>query len=182
MTEFDEDPKVQIFDGYISPDEIIALVPIFAARYDAVKGIYARGLVDHSKLDDFQEFCADFFAAWAAKSAVIQEKLGREKLLEILELFAVGRGIAWIQDDYDYFEQLPEQFRIYRGASGPLDRAMGGLSWTTEVDVAMSYAKQAQGGLLLQAEIERENILLVFPSEFEIVPRLDCLIDPKLAV
>lgn len=166
-----QSPDGQTPDWYVGPEKILALVPGFPGRMDAVKDCFASDRVDLTKTRDLEPLCGDFFAAWATSSPVVLELLGEAKVMEILEFFAARRELTWTLDDYEYFKCLPDRVQIFRGGTGTVEDIRNGFSWSTSEAVAEQYAKQNKEGILLQAETDKEDVLLVFPLEHELVLR-----------
>lgn len=175
-------PGGKVPEWYVGPEKILAVIPGISERFDAVKDCLKKpGFVDTGKALDLLPFCRDFFGTWATSSPVVLHILGQEKVLAILEFLSTRRQITWESYDYEYFVQLPDRIQIFRGGSGAMEEVLQGFSWSMDREIATYYANQSQeGGILLQAEINKEDILLVYPGENELVPRRDALIDPKV--
>lgn len=167
-------PEGQIPDGYQGPEKALALIAGFVERFEALKTIFDSGYLDH-RIQDLEKFSGDFFWAWATSSPAIFAALSSSMVMEILELFSTHRSITWEHEHYAYYEQLPDHIQIFRGGSGKLDDVLLGFSWSLSKEVAEQFANSSLDGILVMAEIAKNDVLLVSTLECELVPRLGSL-------
>jgi hypothetical protein len=171
-------PDGKIPDGYQPPEKALALIPGFVDRYESLKGIFDCDYVDHEKVEKFRELAKladDFFWAWETSSRAVTLALGETRAIEILELFSIQRSLTWEFDAFMFFERCPDHIEIFRGGEGKLDDLLLGFSWSLSKDVAERFANMSSDGILIRAEIAKNDVLLVATLEYEVVPRLGSL-------
>lgn len=140
--------------------------------------LHARWLELKSKLStddcmtylEIEKFFPDFLYFWHLSSPRTLAVLGEKDCYEILELVAPYKTIIWDVCSVEYFEFLPDELTIYRGGFGSVADVAAGHSWTLNRDIAAIYAVQANG-ILITAQISKEDVLLLVTLEHEIVPR-----------
>lgn len=164
----------QVPDEYQGPKKALALIAGFEERYEALKTIFDSGYMDH-RVKDLEMLSGDFFWAWTTSSPAVIAALSSPKVLEMLELFSKYRGITWGYEHYAYYEQLPDNIQIFRGGSGTLDDVLLGFSWSLSQEVAERFANSSLDGILVRAEVAKQDVLLVSSLESELVPRLGSL-------
>lgn len=117
-----------------------------------------------------QELSGDFFSAWANSSWDLINALGVERVFEILEQLAVYRFATWEENEYEFFEGIPEVVKIYRGGDGTKEDVLKGFSWSLDFEVANEFAEKHVQGLVLSAEISKNDVLLINTAQNELVP------------
>lgn len=147
------------------------LIATFPRRYGAIKRELASGVAGPAVMPDLRQFGVDFFDAWMNSSRVVINALGKRQTMDILDLLSTRRGSTWQAEDYQLLLRLPERVTIYRGGAGTLDEVLKGFSWTLDRFVADQFADAHDHGTVLQAEIHRNDIVLISFLEQEIVPR-----------
>ena len=75
------------------------------------------------------------------------------------------------KEEQEYYDNLPGTLTLYRGVSEGRERL--GLSWTDNYDVAVWYQKRfeewGRDGIVLKAEVKKENVLAYFEHDNEII-------------
>lgn len=170
-----EFPDGQQPDWHISPGRILARIPGFEQRYQSTKRILNPGGLDCDVLQEIQDFARDFFAAWETSSPMVLKVCGTSQAMAMLELFTACRELIW---DFEYvtlFEELPDRLKIFRGGAGSTEEVLKGFSWSLSQEVAEQFAARSANGLVLKAELAKEDVLLVSSLEWEVVPRSGAL-------
>lgn len=93
---------------------------------------------------------------------------------DLMELFdnATGGDPRRIltNEDLAFFDDLPETFTIYRGASGITEAQAGaGVCWTTQRNVAEWFAARGKDPIVVTARCRKTDVRLAKASEFEVV-------------
>lgn len=91
--------------------------------------------------------------------------LGRDRVLRLLR--KIPREHRSSKEDFATLESLPDQVTIYRGAGGEVEEAATGTSWSLSREVAEWFAARQEGrpGFVLQAEVDREDILALIQQD-----------------
>ena len=163
----------------INNEKALGLISLFTERHENLRDAFYSNNFDSNKADELRLFCGDFFWVWTISSPSVLNSLGGEKVLEILENFSLYREITWEISELEYFHQLPERIEIFRGGSRNLENVLKGFSWSLASNVAEMFMDENEG-VLVRAEIMKDDILLISTIEAELVPRPDRLIDPQV--
>jgi hypothetical protein len=92
-----------------------------------------------------------------------------DDLLEVLPRQA-PYGVAYLEGkDAEFYAGLPESFIVYRGCR---PTARDGLSWTTDVDVALLFAQGHRGvtipeGVVYRTRVDKSDIFTVMTDRDE---------------
>lgn len=78
---------------------------------------------------------------------------------------AVNKKYLMSEEEYQRYEELPEQITVYRGVSE--GRKKLGLSWTTDYSKALWFANRFGNGYLLSANINKKHALAYLLSRGE---------------
>lgn len=169
-------PDGQVPDWYIPPERTLALIPGFKARYQSTKRILDPDCRDaYSLIRELREFSRDFFWAWEMSSPMVLEVCGASQAMAMLELFAFRREMIWDYEYVPYYERLPDRVEIFRGGAGSPEDVLKGFSWSLWPEVAEQFAARSANGIVLKAEVAKEDVLLISCTEWEVVPRLGAL-------
>lgn len=159
-------------DWYIQPENVLDRVKGFPARYQDIQKLFQSGDFTPGLRDKVCQLSSDFFAAWGASNRYVLEVCGVEHAIEMLERFANFRELFWDYEYFSIFDRLDAHITIYRGGSGSSADALKGFSWSLSDNLAQMFAGRSGDPVLLQAEVDKEDILLInFDAEMEIVPR-----------
>lgn len=91
--------------------------------------------------------------------------------LQYVKLFKkCGRENLMTKEELEAYEKMPDKIEIYRGINNFSKHPVNGLSWTTDKDQALWFAKRfKETGTLCKTTIEKEHILAYFSYENETV-------------
>lgn len=175
-------PDGEAPEWYIGPEESLALIPGLLERFEDLASCFVTGSVHAIKIRELEAFSRDFFDAWLISKEVVLGIIGEEKVWEILEFLATNRGFTWEQDAYEYFAELPKYVKIFRGGAGPMNELVEGITWMLSINTAAQLADQSDGGIVVEAEINKNDILLVSLFDLDVVPRKKSPIKPKIII
>ena len=129
--------------------------------------------------DDFSEFLAD---AWVSSENPNQD--ANVSVKQLARMFRKSnKKILMDDEEYKVYENLPEEFIVYRGVAR--NRNPHGMSWTKNLETAEWFAHRFdignKTGYVQQAIARKENVLAYFDgrNEDEIVIHIDDLKDIK---
>lgn len=158
-TPFDENKFIKTVNQI--SDQIDA---VFNRTYTATAVIGA--------LDDLDKLNSAFVEAWQFNSKQIFQLLGVTRVKEILSYFSHSRVCTWAFEEYDFYLKLPDEITIYRGGNGGVEDVLMGFSWSLYLNVAHQFACTHENGLVISAEVNKDDIIFVSLLEFEVVPRI----------
>jgi hypothetical protein len=121
-----------------------------------------------------------FFKAWSRSSWKIVGFLGADRAFAILEKLSLARHATWDCDSFHNFSCLYDKLKVYRGGGGSKEEVLKGYSWTVDLDDAIIFAERYSDGIVLSAELDRKDVVLVFWGQLEVVPRLNSLKNVKV--
>ncbi|MFA6904434.1 MAG: hypothetical protein WC236_15270 [Gallionellaceae bacterium] len=116
------------------------------------------------------DLAANYFGVWTDSSGGVLTVLGEDKFFGILKKLSIDRELFWGYYEYQYFEYLQDDLVIYRGGSGSKDDVLKGYSWTTDIEIAQEFAGRLENGVVLSAEILKDDVMLVNSCQNEVVP------------
>lgn len=121
------------------------------------------GLLDHldglANLEDSAVFWSIFHQVWSSCDATWEH--GARAIQQLERAGHCGEFLGC--EDKQFYSDLPEQVKVYRGCSRT---RVKGISWTTDIDVAEDFAKGHRGihvprPVLARAVIYKGDILTV---------------------
>lgn len=136
------------------------------------KNIYIEDRLNLESRADLEVLNTNFTDVWKHSSKYVFEVLGIVRVKEILSHFSFKRVCSWSFDEFDFYQTLPDQLTIYRGGKDSAEDVLKGFSWTLDFSVANQFAKIHENGLVLRAEVNRDDLIFANPEEWEVVPRI----------
>jgi hypothetical protein len=131
------------------------------------EGVVSIASPEH--VNNLQSLTGDFFHAWIISSWLVIEAVGAKRTFSVLKMLSAIKIVAWVYDDCEWFENLPDVITIFRGGEGAKEEVMKGYSWSTNLAVAEQFARMHACGSILVGEIYKDDVLLLNPSQDELV-------------
>ena len=134
---------------------------------------------DYQFLVELEDFHRGFASCWLLSSPETIDCFGEDICFEIFEITSKWKDSVWGIDLILYFENIPEEFIVFRGGNGSIEEVSSGHSWTLDIGFARTYADQPHG-IVISAQLAKSDILMVITLENEIIPRKGSLTNIKL--
>ena len=124
---------------------------------------------DVVSIDSMQLIANNLIDVWIASSDEMLQVIPLANFVQFFTIIKPHFEIFWGYETLEFFSHIDENLTIYRGGKID-DDTIAGVSWTLKPSLAACYAKKNGYDFVLQGKITKENILIIFPFEEEIIP------------